>query len=336
MESVTSSGTTRYLVDTNRALAQVLAEYTPAGVLVASYVYADDLISMRRGGQTYYYHFDGLGSTRLLTDSAGAVTDTYDYDAFGNLIARTGTTPNEFLFTGQQYDANIGFYYLRARYYHPTTGRFTALDPFDGDPYAPMSLHKYLYAGDDPVNKVDPNGEQADLVGMMASISMIDILSKFATPSYAGILRKVKQGASLTFYSTENRIVYEQYGPYKKASYDAHKDVTNNWCTDENGKKYKPTPIEIGYKSEDVELKWITKRKSYGDGWTYIETFHPRGKDIHGGGKCKDILDPFTGKQGWCRTCGCIRMQNEDIRALSENIRTFKKTGSKVPFEVKQ
>jgi RHS repeat-associated protein len=191
VETSTGSGTVQYLVDTNRQLPQVLAEYASGGVLIASYVYADDLISMTKNGQTYYYHFDGLGSTRLLTNSAGTITDVYNYDAFGNLIAGAGNTENPFLFTGQQYDANIGFYYLRARYYQPTTGRFTALDPFEADPYAPISLHKYLYAGDDPVNKIDPSGEQFDLGSMMVTMSIMSILSTIATPSYAGILKKV-------------------------------------------------------------------------------------------------------------------------------------------------
>lgn len=159
VSSTTTAGTTKYLVDTNRSLAQVLSEYSTAGDVAASYVYADDLISMNRSGVVSYYHFDGLGSTRLLTDVHGAVTDTYQYDAFGNQIARTGTTVNEFLFTGQQYDANVGFYYLRARYYQPETGRFGTHDPIEGDIYAPASLHKYVYSVNDPVNRIDPSGE---------------------------------------------------------------------------------------------------------------------------------------------------------------------------------
>ena len=178
-----SAGNSKYLVDTNRSLAQVLAEYSSTGTAIATYVYADDLIGMNRNGVVSYYHFDGLGSTRLLTDATGATTDTYDFDAFGNQIARTGTTQNEFLFTGQQYDANVGFYYLRARYYQPDTGRFTALDPFAGDPYAPMSLHKYLYAANDPVNLIDPTGMFADLGSMMVAISLNNTLSTIATPS---------------------------------------------------------------------------------------------------------------------------------------------------------
>jgi RHS repeat-associated protein len=158
----------------------VLAEYTSSGNVVASYVYADDLISMSRGGQNNYYHFDGLGSTRLLMDASGIVTDTYNYDAFGNQIAHTGTTVNEFMFTGQQYDANVGFYYLRARYYQPDTGRFTSLDPFAGDPYAPASLHKYSYTENDPINKLDPSGEETLVdVGVVVALMSIMLTSLY-------------------------------------------------------------------------------------------------------------------------------------------------------------
>jgi hypothetical protein len=51
-----------------------------------------------------FYGYDGGGSVRQLTNLAGTVTDTYDYDAFGNLLNSTGTTPNNYLYRGEQYD----------------------------------------------------------------------------------------------------------------------------------------------------------------------------------------------------------------------------------------
>ena len=193
VESATGSATVKYLIDTNRSLSQVMAEYKPDNTFIASYVYADDLISMTRGGQTYWYHFDGLGSTRLLSDSSGVVTDTYDYDAFGNLIAKTGTTENPYLFTGQQYDANSGFYHLRARDYQPTTGTFTALDPWDGDLYAPATLHKYLYTANDPVNKVDPGGLEYEMNSLNAGLEGQSTIRSMATLEQRTILQKVGQ-----------------------------------------------------------------------------------------------------------------------------------------------
>ena len=93
------------------------------------------------------------------------VTDTYEYDAFGNALITTGSTPNNYLYRGEQFDPDLGLYYLRARYYNPSTGRFMSRDPKDPQvfmrprrPLDPKELHKYLYAVDDPVDMVDPSG----------------------------------------------------------------------------------------------------------------------------------------------------------------------------------
>jgi RHS repeat-associated protein len=94
----------------------------------------------------------------LLEDAVGATTDAYDYDAFGILIYRSGTTPNDYLYRGEQFDANLGFYYLRARYLNPSSGRFFTMDSFEGGQYDPLSLHKYTYVNGDPANRLDPTG----------------------------------------------------------------------------------------------------------------------------------------------------------------------------------
>jgi RHS repeat-associated protein len=88
----------------------------------------------------------------------GFVTDTYDYDAFGNLIAVSGSTPNLYLFTGEQYDADLGLYHLRARYQYTRTGRFWTMDQFETFSNDPASLHRYTYCEMDPVNGLDPTG----------------------------------------------------------------------------------------------------------------------------------------------------------------------------------
>jgi RHS repeat-associated protein len=97
-------------------------------------------------------------SVRYLTNDSGTVTDTYDYDAFGILIDHTGSTHNRYMYCGEQFDSDLGFYYLRARYMNPRTGRFMTMDSYEGVNDRPMSLHKYLYADATPVNGNDPSG----------------------------------------------------------------------------------------------------------------------------------------------------------------------------------
>jgi RHS repeat-associated protein len=160
--------TTSFLVDTNNptGYAQVLDELR-SGAVTRSYAYGLELISETQFTDaappaspwaTSFYGYDGHGSVRYLTNATGAVTDTYDYDAFGNLLSPTGSTPNLYLFAGEQFDPDLGLYYNRARYLDVRTGRFWGMDSYAGDIFDPISLHKYLYVEDEPVDNSDPCG----------------------------------------------------------------------------------------------------------------------------------------------------------------------------------
>jgi len=153
---------TRFLLDKNRAYAQVLEEYVD-GTLDAEYVYGGDLISQTRDGVDSFYLVDGLGSVRGLTDVAGGVVADYSYDAFGNLVGESGDVENDYLFAGEQFDGELGQYYLRQRFYDSGTGRFTRRDVYEGRIGEPITLHKYLYAGGNPVIHIDPSGLSFDL-----------------------------------------------------------------------------------------------------------------------------------------------------------------------------
>jgi RHS repeat-associated protein len=162
--------TTKYLVEDDvnpTGYPQVLDELTN-GVATRTYTYGLQRISenqiISNVWTPSFYSYDGGGNVRQLTSMAGAVTDTYEYDAFGNKINQTGTTPNNYLYRGEQYDSDLGLYYLRARYYNPATGRFLSRDPEDGYTNDPASLHKYLYANGDPVNLADPTGRAGEAV----------------------------------------------------------------------------------------------------------------------------------------------------------------------------
>ncbi|MEL4897465.1 putative Ig domain-containing protein [Crocosphaera sp. Alani8] len=172
---------TDYLVDSNQAYAQVLEEYVD-GELEVSYVYGLDLISQERNDETTFYQVDGLGSARVLTNENGLVISSYDYDAFGNLINSNNSFENNYLFAGEQFDENLGEYYLRDRYYDQSIGRFTRRDTYEGGINSPITLHKYLYANADPVNGIDPSG-LVTLTELNASSSLQDQLQAINTSS---------------------------------------------------------------------------------------------------------------------------------------------------------
>jgi RHS repeat-associated protein len=172
--------TTTYLVDENRDLAEVLVE-TTAGV-ATRYTYGHTMLHLARPGVTRFYHRDGQHSTRQLTDAAGTVTDGYTFDAFGELLAASGTTPNLYQYGGQQLDPNLGFYYLRARYYAQALGRFIGPDPAEGVLFDPPSLHRYLYAHSDPVNRHDPSGRaDFNLASVVTGLFIVGILLDIAS-----------------------------------------------------------------------------------------------------------------------------------------------------------
>ena len=191
--------TTSYLVDTNThsGFTQVVEEIQQ-GQVVRQYTYGHDLISQRQlingQRQVSFYGYDGHGSVRYLTNAAGTITDTYNYDAFGNLIGQTGSTPNNYLYAGEQFDPDLGFYYLRARYMDTSTGRFATADTFEGLQFEPKSLHKYLYANADPVNSIDPSGHMT-LGSTMAVTAMMGALAGMVTGAIRDGVRGAIKGA---------------------------------------------------------------------------------------------------------------------------------------------
>jgi len=150
---------TNYLWDEASLYGDVVLETDGAGAAGASYVLGGpELLSQTRGGSTSYYLADGQGSTRALTNSAAAVTDTYEYTAFGELFAGTGSTANPYLYTGQQFDVLSGLYSLRARYYDAGIGRFLSRDPAELDVFNPTKLNRYFYGSNNPATMSDPSG----------------------------------------------------------------------------------------------------------------------------------------------------------------------------------
>ena len=150
---------TDYLVDKNRHYAQVLEEKDINGSLVASYVYGSDLIKTEKSFGPAYYLYDGQGSVRHLIDENDLLTDSYTYEGFGALSEHVGTSSNPYLFRGEQFDSQTGLYYLRARYYHPGIGRFLTADLASANQFEPQTLHRYIYALNNPGNRVDPSGQ---------------------------------------------------------------------------------------------------------------------------------------------------------------------------------
>jgi RHS repeat-associated protein len=146
----TGSTTQHFAWDVASGVALLLTDGT------TNYLYDDTghpLEQLTTTGTALYYQADQYGSTRLLTDSTGAVAATYTYDAYGTLTGHTGTADTVLRWNGQQQDPDTGLYYLRNRYYDPITTQFLTRDPL-----ATITRALYNYAANDPLNRMDPLG----------------------------------------------------------------------------------------------------------------------------------------------------------------------------------
>jgi RHS repeat-associated protein len=190
VSSIVDGVETRYLLDEG-ITANVWEEYSPNGMVQASYVYGNDLILQDRSGVSSFYLVDGLGSTRLLTDSQGQVLNAYGYEAFGETVSQSGTATNAYQYAGEQFDGAIGDYYLRQRFYDTSSGRFGRMDIYGGSQQQPLSLNKYVYTQENPINGVDPTGY----------FTMFDALSVIS--GLTGLAGLYIMSNTIPFYTTD-------------------------------------------------------------------------------------------------------------------------------------
>jgi RHS repeat-associated protein len=193
IKKTTASATNLYLVATVNPTGypQAVEELTVSGGttnVARRYTYGLDLISQIQGTNATisYYGYDGLGSVRFLVNNLGSISDTCTYDAYGTEVNSSGNTTNWYRYTGEQWDLDLGMYYLRARYLSPGYGRFWTMDSFEGNNQDPLSLHKYLYAADDPVNRIDPSGHES-LPSLMTGFTIKAIGFRMLMGSAVGV-----------------------------------------------------------------------------------------------------------------------------------------------------
>jgi RHS repeat-associated protein len=157
IEKISPNTTSIFAYDGDNLVETVNA----SGGEVASYAQADNIdepLAMNRSGTIDYYEQDGLGSITSLTNSSGAIANSYTYDSFGNVTASTGTVSNPFAYTAREFDPEAGLYYYRARYYDPTVGRLISEDPLG---FAGSGPSLFAYAFNNPTNFIDPYGLNA-------------------------------------------------------------------------------------------------------------------------------------------------------------------------------
>ena len=131
------------------------------GAPIANYVYGGEHAFMRISGTTAeYYLEDAMGSVIGIANGSGALSQSIDYDSFGNVLngaTLPSDTAGEFRFHGMWLEPT-GLYHVRARHYDASTGRFVSRDPVEGSALAPESWQPYLFAKNSGNVFRDPTG----------------------------------------------------------------------------------------------------------------------------------------------------------------------------------
>ncbi len=134
------------------------------------------------GADKRYFLYNGHGDVIQLTDTAGNLVKSYEYDALGNEKAPDPNDTNLFRYCGEYFDKETGTIYLRARYYDPTIGRFISEDSVWSNKVKlsngqevddPLSLNLYTYCANDPVGLIDPSGHSAVATGPVGFIKKV-------------------------------------------------------------------------------------------------------------------------------------------------------------------
>jgi RHS repeat-associated protein len=112
----------------------------------------------KTASKDYYYLYNGHGDVVQIVDTSGKTVNEYNYDEWGNIISQTEEISNSFKYAGEVYDAETGLYYLRARYYDPSIGRFLNEDTVEGQIDNPLTQNLYTYVGNNPLIRFDPSG----------------------------------------------------------------------------------------------------------------------------------------------------------------------------------
>ena len=139
-------------------------------------------------GNDTWYHYDRLGTVMNLTDDVGAITATYDQDAFGNVL--NGNSAGFHLIT-KDYNSDIGLYYFYQRWYDPEIGRFIKKDPLLNT----SQINKYDFCFSSPVNYIDPTGESAVVAfGLLLNALRACGLAGYQAYLYADCIDHCKDG----------------------------------------------------------------------------------------------------------------------------------------------
>lgn len=135
-----------------------------------------------------YLHADVQGSPLLATDEQGQVVWQEEYDPWGarqvkDAASATPGRGSKVWYTGKEEESSLGIYYFGARWYLPSIGEFSSVDPIGVTVGNTRSFSRYAYANNNPIKYVDPDGRWASKPGFEVHQGVIkEVLQDIASP----------------------------------------------------------------------------------------------------------------------------------------------------------
>lgn len=128
------------------------------------------LIGLEFNGTTYYYLKNLQGDIVGIINAENNLIASYTYDSWGNIISIKDSNGlditeenhialmNPFRYRSYYYDSDTKLYYLNSRYYNPKWGRFINADENIDTSLDMFSDNTYLYAENNPINRIEIEG----------------------------------------------------------------------------------------------------------------------------------------------------------------------------------
>ncbi len=310
--------TTTFSYNGSLLMAQVQGSGTSQVKQLFSYDANGDVISVNYNGTEYFYLRNGQNDVVGLMDANGNRVVEYTYDAWGKLIATTGTlastlgADNPFRYRGYYYDTETGLYYLMTRYYDPEVCRFISADVYMTTGQGVLGGNMWAYCLNNPANMTDSNGEIA-IVDDAAVLLLLLLLGVVVVTAYAVV------DVAVSSIGSVGGILSEPLSPIEKTyieTFAAVAAVITVLTTPRTGSKIsvisddepKSKTPDIDYPGDDSsqppddDYEWKGKPPKGGDKGSWVnkktgEQLHPDLKHSLPKGPHWDYKDPF--KNWW-------------------------------------
>ena len=231
--------TTEYLYDLTQEYYQVISEtttYANGTSATTAYAYGLERIAAYNENGVTRYVYDGRGSVAQSVNApvageavssalpnVGVQVQTFSYTAFGEQMG--GVKVSGFTYNAEAYDAATGMLNLRARQNEPALGRFSQKDVVCGQMISPLSLNRYIYCINNPINLIDPNGKapnfSAIAMGGITAAAIASVTAKNPKTSAAQVktaLRNLKNAITGGYNAAANSTDINVQKAYIQAS----------------------------------------------------------------------------------------------------------------------